>query len=68
MLAKAELYEVIRRLTEWAAVMEVDDYEDTITERNAYGAPSGEMIETLTIRWRRPPPGPATNSVVKGQG
>jgi hypothetical protein len=65
-LAKAELYEVIRRLTEWANVMEVDDYEDTITERNAYGAPSGEMIETLTIRWRRPPPAPP--SVVKGHG
>lgn len=66
MLAKAELYEVIRRLQEWANRMEVLDYEDTITERNAHGAPSGEMMETLTIRWRRPPDPPP--SVVKGRG
>jgi hypothetical protein len=54
-LAKAELYEVVNALAERLETLDVVAYEDILTERNSSDLPDAELIETLTIRWRRLP-------------
>jgi hypothetical protein len=54
-LAKAELYEVLNAMTERLETMDVTHYEDIVTERSSSDLDDAELIETLTIRWRRLP-------------
>ncbi len=49
------IMDVLASLAERASMMEAVDFEDTLTESaSKTGGPSGEVTETLVIRWKRP--------------
>lgn len=50
----AQLRDVLVRMLENVDEhLEVVDFIDETTERVAGGEPTGELLETLTIQWRR---------------